>query len=429
MPKRIKRIKRVKKARVSKRSPALIKVVGVGGGGGNAISRMRDEFIKGVEFIAINTDLQDLEYCNAHKKLHIGKNVTRGLGAGMNPELGRLAAEENRAEIAESLKGADLVFVTAGYGGGTGSSASIVTAEIARELGALVVAVVTKPFGFEGGQRMKIAQEALAKIKDQVDALIVIPNDRIFNIISRDTSINKAFEAIDSVLKNAVQGIADLITMPGIINVDFADVRAVMRSAGTAIVGIGFGSGKERAASAVQQAINSPLIESTIDGARGVLFGVSGGRDLKMNEINEIAKTITDLVDPSAKIIFGSYYDRKIKTGQLKVTLIATSFTEEAGQRLEPTMATTLFGEKVEVRPEILVREPAVERPMPTLSHKAPEPMSLKTAAPALAIPSTSETVQPVSTKLSKSLRRETNPGKKVTDIWDIPTFLRKRKK
>ncbi len=422
---------KVKKARprpvrkVSPKNPALIKVVGVGGGGGNAVTRMKEGFIKGVEFIVINTDLQDLEFCQAHKKLHIGKNVTRGLGAGMNPELGRQAAEENRAEIAEAIKGADLVFIASTFGGGTGSAASVIVAEVARELGALVVAVVTKPFTFEGGQRMKIAQEGLVKIKDKVDALIVIPNDRIFQVVSRDTSIGKAFEAIDSVLKNAVRGITELITMPGLINVDFADVKAVMRNAGTAIVGIGYGSGRERAGAAVQQAINSPLIETTIDGAKGVLFGVSGGRDLKMTEVHDIAKTITDNVDSGAKIIFGAYHDRKLKAGQIRVTLIATSFVEEGSPRPEPAIATTLFGEKVEVK----LFDTAQERPVPTLSHKAPEPPPLKPRPVEQPRPAVALSTPAMAVKAPLLPKSQEKNSKKVTDIWDIPTFLRKRKK
>ena len=256
----------VKKARSSgsNSNRAKIKVVGIGGGGGNAISRMKEGFIRGIEFIAINTDAQDLDYCEAHKKVCIGKTVTRGLGTGMNPELGRKAAVESKTEIAEALQGADLIFITAGLGGGTGSGASPLIAEIAREVGALTIAVVTKPFTFEGGQRTKIADEALAKIKDKVDTYIVVPNDKIFEMISKDTSINKAFEAIDDVLRGSVQGIAELIAMPGIINVDFADVRTVMKNSGAALVGMGVASGKDRGLNAVSQVLNFPLIDISI---------------------------------------------------------------------------------------------------------------------------------------------------------------------
>ncbi len=395
-------------ARAKGRMLANIKVVGVGGAGGNVITRMQKEPIRGVEFIAVNTDAQDLDYCVAHKKLYIGKNITRGLGAGMNPELGRQAAEESRQEIVDALTGADLVFVAAGTGGGTGSSASIVVAEIAKEIGALAIAVVTKPFAFEGGQRSKISQEAIAKIKEKVDALIVIPNDRIFSIINKDTSIIKAFEEIDEVLKSAVFGIAELITMPGIVNVDFADVRAVMQGAGGAIVGIGMASGKDRASVAVNQAISSPLLETAIDGARGVLFSVSGSRDLKMSEVQDVAKVITESVDPAAKIIFGAYHDRKLRQGVLKVTMIATNFNEGnmVVKKVESPL-TNLFGEKIDS-----FETPAYERMEPRVDVSAPEKKV------------SSGKQKPVDKEKEKE-----DEGKKALDMWDIPTFLRKKKK
>lgn len=410
---------------------AKIKVVGVGGAGGNVITRMQKEPIKGVEFIAVNTDAQDLDYCIAHKKLYIGKNVTRGLGAGMNPELGRQAAEESRQEITEALHGADLVFIAAGKGGGTGSSASIVIAEIARELGALTIAVVTKPFAFEGGQRAKIAADALVKIKEKVDALIVIPNDRIFNIINKETSILKAFEAIDEVLKSAVLGVAELITMPGIINVDFADVKAVMQNAGSAIVGIGEASGKDRAQTAVREAINSPLLETTIDGAHGVLFSVSGSRDLKMAEIHDVAKTITDAADPGAKIIFGAYHDRKLNQGMLKVTLIATSFNEGGLTVKKPDMAlTNLFGEKVTTSQPVEFASFTRPEPRPeprAVTHASHAPREVVSDAPARPAPAIN-TVHTTKTTAQKPSAKE-DFAKKGLDIWDIPTFLRKKKK
>ena len=306
---------------------ANIKVVGVGGAGGHIITRMaQKEGIKNAEFIAINTDAQDLEHTQARKKIYIGKTLTKGLGAGMNPELGKQAAEENRSEISEALQGSDVIFITAGLGGGTGSFGSGVVADIAREMGALTIAVVTKPFAFEGAQRMKIAQEALAQLKTKVDTLVVIPNDRIFNIINKDTSLIKAFEFVDDILKNAVQAVTELIVSPGIINLDFADIKAVMKDAGPAIIGIGVVSGADRAAKAVDIAVNSPLLEASIDGAKGVLFSISGGRDLKMSEIQIIAKIISDTVDPGAKVIFGAYYDRRLPVKHLKVTIIATGF-------------------------------------------------------------------------------------------------------
>ena len=395
-------------SRAKGRMLANIKVVGVGGAGGNVITRMQKDPVRGVEFIAVNTDEQDLDYCVAHKKLYIGKNITRGLGAGMNPELGRQAAEESRQEIVDALTGADLVFIAAGTGGGTGSSASIVVAEIAKEIGALAIAVVTKPFAFEGGQRSKIAQEAIGKIKEKVDALIIIPNDRIFSIINKETSIIKAFEAIDEVLKNAVFGIAELITMPGIVNVDFADVRAVMQGAGGAIVGIGTASGKDRAAVAVNQAISSPLLETAIDGARGVLFSVSGSRDLKMSEVQDVAKVITESVDPAAKIIFGAYHDRKLRQGVLKVTMIATNFNEGnmVVKKVESPL-TNLFGEKIDS-----FETPAYERMEPRVDVSAPEKKV------------SSGKQKPVDKEKEKE-----DEGKKALDMWDIPTFLRKKKK
>ena len=375
-----------------------IKVVGIGGGGGNALSRMRDDFtVKNIDFIAINTDAQDLDSCNANKKIYVGKNLTRGLGAGMNPEIGRQAAEENRSEIIEALKGADLVFITAGLGGGTGSGASSVVAEIARELGSLTIGVVTKPFSFEGAQRNRIAQDALIKLKEKVDTMIVVPNDRIFSIIQKDTPIIKAFEYIDEVLRYAVQGISEMIAMPGIVNVDFADVRAVMQDAGSALVGIGRGSGQDRALTAVSQAVNSPLLEVAIDGAKGVLFTVASNRDLKMTEINDVAKTIAGVVDPNAKIIFGAYNDRNLSKGQLKVTLVATGFNGSVIKSESSQPLTSLFApasSSAMLASATTIKEKEVDREL-------------------------NEEEKPKVTKESK----------KNDDVWDIPTFLRKKRK
>lgn len=306
-----------------------IKVVGVGGGGGNAVSRMMAESdrIRGVEFIAVNTDAQDLDHTNAHKKIYIGRALTHGLGAGMNPEIGKQAAEENRSELGEALEGADVIFLTAGFGGGTGGGALPVIAEVAREKGILTLAVVTKPFTFEGGQRMALAQEALARVKDKVDALVVIPNDRIFNIIDKDTSVTRAFSYIDDVLKSAVKTIADLVNMPGIINVDFADVKTTLKDAGTTLIGIGIASGPERGMKAVEAAVNSPLLETSMEGARGLLFSISGGRDLKMAEVHDIAKAVSANLDAGARVIFGAYYDRGLSDKSIKVMVIATGFS------------------------------------------------------------------------------------------------------
>ncbi len=309
---------------------ARIKVVGVGGAGGKAVTRMIDHKINGVDFLTINTDAQDLHFTKARVKLHVGKNLTKGLGAGMNPEVGRQAAEENRDEIHEALKGADMIFLTCGLGGGTGSGASPIVAEAARDAGALVIGVVTKPFSFEGVQRAKIAEQAWHLLKERVDALITIQNDRILNIIQKDTALLQAFAVCDDILRQAVQGISDLIITPGIINVDFADVRAIMAEAGSALMGVGFASGEDRAVSAAKSAVSSPLLDVSINGARGVLFNVSGGQDLTMYEINEAAKVITESIDKDAKVIFGAVQDDNLKKGEVKITVIATGFSGDA---------------------------------------------------------------------------------------------------
>lgn len=308
---------------------ARIKVVGVGGSGNNAIERMIESKIKGVEFVAINTDSQALHHNKATEKVHIGKNLTKGLGAGMNPDIGRQAAEETRDEIQDVLKGADMVFVTCGLGGGTGSGAAPIVAEIAKELGALTVSVVTKPFTFEGAQRRAIAEEALENLKERVDTLITIPNDKLLQIIDKKTTLINSFKIVDDVLRQGVQGISDLITKPGIVNVDFADVRAIMSNSGSALMGIGIGSGDNRAADAAKAAINSPLLELSIDGAKGVLFNVSGSSDLTMLEINEAANIITESIDPNAKVIFGAVVDESVKKGEVQITVVATGFDSD----------------------------------------------------------------------------------------------------
>jgi cell division protein FtsZ len=306
---------------------ARIKVIGVGGSGNSALARMIEARIHGVEFIAVNTDAQALHNTNTTTKIHIGKSLTRGLGAGMNPEIGRQAAIDTKEEIQTALKGADMAFVTMGLGGGTGSGAGPIVAEIAREMGALTVAVVTKPFSFEGAQRMRIAEDAWHNLREKVDALITIPNDRLLSIIDRKTPILEAFAMVDDVLRQGVQGISDLITTPGIINVDFNDVKAIMANSGSALMGIGKAMGEDRAIEAAKLAINSPLLEVSIDGAKGVLFNVSGGTDLAMAEINEAARIITENADPEAKIIFGAVMDDTLKKGEIKITVVATGFT------------------------------------------------------------------------------------------------------
>ncbi len=308
---------------------AKIKVVGCGGAGGSVINRMVDAGVKGVEFIAVNTDVQALHYNKAAKKIHIGKSITRGLGAGMNPELGRSAAEETQNDIRDALKDTDMVFVTCGLGGGTGTGASPIVAEIARDLGALTVAIVTKPFAFEGAQRKNIAERGLTELADKVDTIITIPNDKLLQVIDKKTSLLDAFMVVDDVLQQGVQGIAEVITVPGLINVDFADVKAVMANAGSALMGIGQASGENKAIEAAKIAINSPLLEMSIEGARGILFTITGGTDLGMNEVNEAAKIITASADEDAKIIFGACIDVKMKD-ELKITVVATGFDSQA---------------------------------------------------------------------------------------------------
>ncbi len=304
---------------------AKIKVVGVGGGGGSAINRMVANGIKGVGFVAINTDVQALHYNKATEKIHIGKTVTRGLGAGMNPDLGKNAAEESQNEIREVLKDCDMVFVTCGLGGGTGSGASPIVAQIAKDLGALTVAVVTKPFMFEGGQRKNIADRAFSELADKVDTIITISNDKLLQVIDKRTSLLDAFKVADDVLRQGVQGIAEIITVPGIINADFADVKAVMSNAGSALMGIGVATGENKAVEAAKDAINSNLLDMSIDGARGIVFTITGGPDLSMTEVSEAAKVITSAADEDAKIIFGAVVDEKMKD-QIKITVVATGF-------------------------------------------------------------------------------------------------------
>lgn len=318
---------------------AKIKVVGVGGAGGNALKRMIDSDIKGVEFVAVNTDAQDLHHSQAEHKVHLGKNLTRGLGAGMNPEVGRKAAEESKEEVYQAVNGSHMIFITAGMGGGTGSGASPVIAQAAKESGALTVAVVTKPFMFEGIQRKRIADAAFEELKKNVDTIITIPNDKILNIIDRNTPILEAFSMIDDVLRQGVQGISDLITTPGLVNVDFADVSAIMKNAGSALMGIGSATGENRAVTAAKIAINSPLLDISIKGAKGVLFNVTGGKDLSMAEINDAANVIIESIDPNAQVIFGAVINDKLTEGEVQVTVIATGFDQKTTKDLNTNEA------------------------------------------------------------------------------------------
>ncbi|OIO52210.1 MAG: cell division protein FtsZ [Candidatus Portnoybacteria bacterium CG_4_8_14_3_um_filter_44_15] len=364
---------------------AKIKVIGIGGGGGNAISRMIACKIHGVDFVAINTDAQDLHHVKSSEKIHIGKNLTRGLGAGMNPEVGRQAAEENRDDIHEVVKGADMVFITYGLGGGTGTGGGPIVAEAAKDSSALTVGVVTKPFSFEGIQRARIAEEGLRQLRDKVDTLITIPNDKLLSVIDNKTSLLNAFSIVDDVLRQAVQGISDLVVTPGIVNVDFADIKATMQDAGSALMGIGRASGDDRAIEAAKAAINSPLLEISIDGAKGVLFNVSGGPDLTMSEINDAAKIITESIDPEAKVIFGAVIDEKLKKGEIKITVVATGFDGEVARKSTETRIQDIS----------------------PVSHQVSEEKERK---------------QPMIKPIKTAISEEENE-------WDVPAFIRRKLK
>lgn len=361
---------------------ANIKVVGVGGSGNAALNRMVEAKIKGVEFIAVNTDAQALHYSGASTKIHIGQTITRGLGAGMDPNVGRQAAEESREELYEVLKGADMVFTTAGFGGGTGSGALPVVSEIAKEAGALTVAVVTKPFSFEGQQRMTIAEEAMAELQDRVDAAVVIPNDRLLQIIDKKTSLVDAFKVVDDVLRQGVQGISDLIVHHGMVNVDFADIRAITQNAGSALMGIGRATGETRASDAARAAIESPLLDVTIDGARGIIFNLTCGGDLKMYEVEEAARIITEHADPNAKVIFGTVIDdEQVESGELKITVVATGFQKNDIVRKPQQRysgAVSSFG-----APAPTPMRPMFTPPEPEPIRRQPEPRPMPYANPA----------------------------------------------
>lgn len=327
---------------------AKIKVVGIGGGGTNAInSMMNTSQVQGVDFIGINTDAQALLTCTMPQKIQIGDDITRGLGAGGNPDIGKQAAEESREKLKEALVEADMVFLTCGEGGGTGTGAAPIVAEVAKELGALTVAVVTKPFAFEGTRRMLIAEEGIQNLKEKVDTLIVIPNQRILDVVDKKMTLVEAFRLVDSVLGQGVSGISDLITLPGLINVDFADVRTIMTEAGSALMGIGTGVGENRAAAAARMAISSPLLEISIDGAKGVLFNITGGSDMTMSEVDEAAKLIAATVDADANIIFGATIDEQM-VDQIKITVIATGFDETKKRLKELSIKGESFEQKEE---------------------------------------------------------------------------------
>ena len=384
---------------------ARIKVVGVGGSGGNTVNHMIRAKVQGVDFIAINTDAQDLHHNLATKKIHIGKNLTRGLGAGMNPDLGRQAAEETIEEIKDALKGADMAFIVCGFGGGTGTGGAPVIAEVARSQGALTVSVVTRPFTFEGAQRARIAEEGLMQLKGSVDAMVLIPNDRLLSVIEKGTTFKDAFAVCDEVVRQAVQGISDLITMPGIVNVDFADVRAIMQDAGSALMGIGKGTGETRAIDAAKQDINSPLLDVAIDGARGVLFSIHGGPDMSMWEVQEAARVITESIDKDAKVIFGAVEDARLKKGEIKVTVIASGFPSDM-------MRFNVFSggtdNKSTKKPDQVI---TVNRPVAPGGGASTRPLTHSTVA-----------VSPVPVGTEEELES------KESDEWDVPAFFRRKR-
>lgn len=342
-------------------SVAKIKVIGVGGGGCNAVNRMIASEVSGIEFWSINTDAQALTNAEAYNRLQVGQKLTRGLGAGGNPAIGQKAAEESRDEIASALEDADLVFITAGMGGGTGTGAAPIVAEVAKEVGALTVGVVTRPFTFEGRRRTNQADEGIAALQGSVDTLIIIPNDKLLSVISEQTPVQEAFRVADDILRQGVQGISDIITIPGLVNVDFADVRAVMADAGSALMGIGVGSGKSRAREAAMTAISSPLLESSIDGARGVVFNITGGSDLTLHEVNSAAEIIYEAVDPNANIIFGAVIDDRLQ-GEVRITVIATGFSPEA-QTAPPAARVAPIARSTPPVRSIPASEPRKEQP------------------------------------------------------------------
>ncbi len=390
---------------------ARIRVIGVGGSGGNAVNHMMASHVMGVDFIAINTDAQDLHKNKAKRKIHIGKTLTRGLGAGMNAELGKQAAEETREEIQEAVKGSDMVFITCGMGGGTGTGAAPTVAKIARELGALTVGVVTRPFGFEGQQRMRLAEAGLAELRKAVDALIIIPNDKLLAIVSRETGIKNAFAMCDDILKQAVEGISDLITTTGIINVDFADVRAIMHNAGSALMGIGTAIGEKRAELAARAAINSPLLEVSINGAKGVLFSIAGGEDLGMLEVQDAANVITEAIDPDAKVIFGAVTDDSLKKGQVRVTVIATGFPEAGARASLFAGSQRLVAQKDQDVPPV---NPRAREEMKKIIEDVP--------AKASHAPATKDTPRPEPTKITTKIDEDED------DSWGgLPSFLRRK--
>lgn len=361
-------------------SLATIKVIGVGGGGNNAVNRMIEHGVKGVEFIAVNTDAQALNLSKAEIKMQIGAKLTRGLGAGANPEVGKKAAEESKEAIEEALKGADMVFVTAGMGGGTGTGAAPVIAQIARDIGALTVGVVTRPFTFEGRKRATQAVSGIAALKEAVDTLIVIPNDRLLEIVDKNTPMLEAFREADNVLRQGVQGISDLIAVPGLINLDFADVKTIMSNKGSALMGIGIANGENRATEAAKRAISSPLLETSIDGAQGVLLNITGGSNLSLYEVQEAADIVASASDQDVNMIFGSVINENLKE-EIVVTVIATGFKEDVAQP-KPSLRPSFGQTQKPVQPvlrEIKKEEVTIEQPRPTMPQHSEDTLDIPT--------------------------------------------------
>jgi cell division protein FtsZ len=395
---------------------ARIKVIGVGGSGSNALNHMLESKVRGVEYIVMNTDTQDLHKSLAEKKIHLGKNLTRGLGAGMNPEVGRKAAEETKAEIQDSVKGADMVFIACGMGGGTGTGASPIVAASAKEQGVLTVAVVTKPFLFEGTQRMRLAEKGIADLEQEVDAIIVIPNERILSVAPKETSVKDAFIMSDEVLRQAVEGISELITTPGMINVDFADIRAVMANAGSALMGIGRASGEGRAAKAAMEAINSPLLDLSISGAKGVLLAIAGGDDITIHEVSEAANLITQNVDKDAKVIFGMIRDDKLNKHELKVTLIATGFPTDLPKRSGSIGASII---------QPVRQDPVIERVSTTSYDTYNSPAALASLDDNSVMKSESSSIKTPDIIIDDTIAEDSG-----SDDWSsVPAFLRRNKR
>lgn len=398
---------------------ARIRVVGCGGSGGNAINHMINSKVKGVEFIAVNSDAQDLHRSEAKRKIHIGKNLTRGLGTGMNPELGKRAAEETRQEIMEALQGSDMVFITCGMGGGTGTGSAPAVARIAKEVGALTVAVVTKPFAFEGAQRRDIAEHGLAELKKEVDAYLIIPNDKLLQIVEPGTSAKNAFALSDEILRQAVEGVSDIITTPGEINTDFNDIKAVVEGAGPALMGIGVAEGDNRAKDAATAAVNSPLLDVSINGAKGILFVVAGHEDLGILEVQEAAKVISESVDKNARIIFGIMRDEKLKKGQIRIIVIATGFPDVPGEipsGVSGAERGSFFSMPAKQQEE--TRGKIYNDMKPPAKAEEPEEEPKK------------EKQEPVVTATSRKKEEEVKPIVEEEEAFGvIPSFLRRNKK